>query len=235
MIKLKVSLKRNIIFVTFALLIFYNCNDSKAQIGLSYFFPDKGYFSIPLAPLSYSQQFRLNKPYFIKLIPTATVYSIGGMSVSGLPEGIPNNKPLMGPFYSVVGSFCPAISIPIGMVDIDFCGGYFGAYNINPGIIQGNLDNMLMNYENWNSCTSQFSFKNNINHGFVYGIAFNIWFNDDQAITPGIFYYSGGSELNLNGTYCGGKIGGIVENKSASWKDSKLYYKGWEFQITLQL
>jgi hypothetical protein len=120
---------------------------SDAQIGLCYFFPDKGSFSIPLAPLSYSQPITFGDFRYIKLIPGGSVYSIGGMSVTGLPPEMPNSKPLVGPFYSILLSGMVAVSIPIGMVDLDFCGGYFGAYNIVPKIMQGNMDRMLMRYE----------------------------------------------------------------------------------------
>jgi hypothetical protein len=157
------------------------------------------------------------------------------MSVTGLPPEYPNNKPLVGPFYSVLVSFMPALSIPIGPVDLDFCGGYFGAYNIVPKVMQGNMDKMFMNYEGWDVCTSDMHFKNRINHGWVFGMSISIWFNDEQAISPGLFYYMGGSKMDLSGTYAGGKAGQIIQSKEVDFSASRLNYRGFEVQIALQL
>jgi hypothetical protein len=77
--------------------------------------------------------------------------------------------------------------------------------------------------------------KNNINHGFVFGMSISIWFNDEQAISPGLFYYMGGSKLNMNGTYTGGKLGNFVETKSVDFPNSRLNYSGFEVQIAVQL
>lgn len=217
------------------LLMLLAGHQSKGQIGVNYFFPEKGTFSFPLAPLSYSQPITFGNFRYFKLIPGGSVYSIGGMSVTGIPAEYPNNKPLVGNFFSVLVSVMPAISIPVGMFDFDLCGGYFGAYNINPRIIQGNMDGMLRNYEQWDACTSDIKFSNHINHGYVFGLSVSIWFNDDQAISPGVFYYMGGSKLGLNGTYAGGKSGTPVENRTLEFPDSRLNYRGFEVQIAMQL
>ncbi len=220
--------------IIFSSLLFIG-NDLRGQIGVNYFFPEHGTFSIPLAPLSYSQPITFGNFRYFKLIPGGSVYNIAGMSVNGIPGEYPQNKPLIGHFYSVLVSLMPAVSIPIGAVDLDFCGGYWGAYNIVPRIIQGNMDAMLMKYEGWDACTSDMHFKNTINHGYVVGMSISIWFNDDQAISPGLFYYVGGSKLNLNGTYTGAKIGDPVESKTIEFPDSRLNYRGFEVQIALQL
>jgi hypothetical protein len=205
------------------------------QVGVNYFFPEHGTFSIPLAPLSYSQPITFGDFRYFKLIPGGSVYNIGGMSVTGIPGEYPQNRSLIGPFYSILLSVMPAISIPIGMVDLDFCGGYWGAYNIVPGVKQGNMDKMFMNYEGWDACTSDMSFKNRINHGYVVGMSISIWFNDDQAVSPGVFYYVGGSKMGLNGTYTGGKLGNPVETKAVDFPNSRLNYRGFEVQIAVQL
>jgi hypothetical protein len=230
------GLNRPLALLLFAGIFLLQSPHSHGQVGLSYFFPEHGTFSIPLAPLSYSQPITFKGFRYIKLIPTATVYSIGGMSVKGLPPDMPNTKPLIGPFYSVLVSFMPAISIPIDIVDLDFCGGYFGCYNINPKVMQGNMDHMLMKYEGWDACTSDIKLKNNITHGFVFGMSISIWFNHEkQAISPGLFYYMGGSKLDLNGTYTGGASGFQVDTKPFDCPNSRLNYRGFEVQIGLQL
>ncbi|MEI6764961.1 MAG: hypothetical protein WCM76_04920 [Bacteroidota bacterium] len=216
-------------------ILFCCCLPAKAQIGVSYFFPEHGSFSVPVAPFSYTQQITFRRVQWIKLIPGAAIYTIGGMSVKGLPDGYNGNQPLMGPFHSVMLSFMPALSLPLGSVDIDFQGGYFGCYNILPQINEGNFDRMLAKREGWDACTSDFSFKNNIAHGFVFGMTFNIWISRDRAICPGVMYYMGGSKLDLNGSYTGGKLGDPVVTKTASFSDSKLNYRGFEVQIGLQL
>jgi hypothetical protein len=157
------------------------------------------------------------------------------MSVTGIPDAFPHNKPLIGPFYSILISVMPAISIPIGMVDLDFCGGYWGAYNFVPKVMQGNMDQMFMKYEGWDACTSDINFKNTINHGYVVGLSISIWFNDDQALSPGLFYYVGGSKVGLNGSYTGGKVGAPIETKTVEFPNSRLNYRGFEVQIALQL
>jgi len=205
------------------------------QVGVNYFFPEKGTFSIPLAPLSYSQPIMFGKFRYFKLIPGGSVYSMGGMSVTGLPSDFPNSKPLVGQFYSVLVSVMPALSIPVGMFDLDFCAGYFGAYNIQPKVLQGNMDEMLMAYEGWDACTSEVDFKNRINHGYVFGMSVSIWFNDKQAVAPGVFYYMGGSKLGMNGSYTGGKLGLPVESKAIDFPESRLNYRGFEVQVAVQL
>jgi hypothetical protein len=156
------------------------------------------------------------------------------MSVRGIPNGYDFSKPLMGPMYSITASLMPAVSIPIGPIDIDICGGYFGSYNISPKIIEGNLDRMLAQSEGWDVCTSNFTFDNNISHGFVYGVIFTIWFNDKFAIAPGVVYYDGSSPVNLRGDYSGGNIGGINQTKTIEFSDSRLNYRGFEVQIGIQ-
>jgi hypothetical protein len=208
---------------------------ARAQVGLCYFFPEHGSFSIPLAPLSYSQPITFGRFRYIKLTPGGSLYNIGGMSVKGFPAEYGADRPLIGHFYSLLLSVMPSVSIPIGAVDLDFCGGYWGAYNICPKLIQGNMDKMLMDYEGWDVCTSDLSFKNRINHGYVVGMSLTIWFNDKQAIAPGLFYYVGGSKLGLNGTYSGAKLGDPVETRTLDMPDSRLNYRGFEVQIALQL
>lgn len=220
------------IFIIAVLLL--SINTGKAQIGLSYFFPENGYLTVPVAPLSYSQAITFGDFRWIKLIPTASFYTIGGMSVRGIPIGYDFSKPLMGPMYSITASIMPAFSIPIGPVDIDLCGGYFGSYNIAPKINTGNLDRMLAQSEGWDVCTSNFTFDNNISHGFVYGVIFTIWFNDNFAIAPGVVYYDGSSPVNLRGDYSGGNIGGVNQTKSIEFSDSRLNYRGFEIQIGIQ-
>ena len=232
----KSGMRKSLLIIALILpMTLFSVVKSKAQVGLCYFFPDKGTFSIPLAPLSYSQPITFRGFRYIKLIPGGSVYSIGGMSVKGLPPEYPNSKPLIGPFYSVLLSFMPAISIPVGMFDFDLCGGYFGAYNILPRVMQGNMDQMFMNYEGWDVCTSNMSFKNRINHGWVFGLSISIWFNDDQAVSPGLFYYIGGSKLGLEGSYAGGKTGQLIETREVSFPNSQLNYRGFEVQIAIQL
>jgi hypothetical protein len=223
----------SLILLSILLSVFYK--ESRSQVGLCYFFPEKGTFSIPLAPLSYSQPIVFGGFRYIKLIPGGSVYNIGGMSVKGIPGEFPNHKPLIGPFYSILLSVMPAVSIPIGPIDLDFCGGYFGAYNILPRVMQGNMDEMLRNYEGWDACTSDMHFKNRINHGWVFGLSVSIWFNDEQAVAPGLFYYMGGSKLDLAGTYTGGKAGQLLEQKSIDFSASSLNYRGFEVQIAIQL
>lgn len=224
------------VLVIIPVLIVLLCSkNSIGQIGVNYFFPQDGTFSIPLAPLSYSQPITFKKCRYFKLIPGGSVYNIGGMSVTGIPGEYPNNKPLIGPFYSVLISVMPALSIPIGAVDLDFCGGYWGAYNFVPKVNQGNMDKMFMNYEGWDACTSDIDFKNTINHGYVVGMSISIWFNDDQALSPGLFYYVGGSNVGLNGSYTGGKLGAPVETKSVDFSNSRLNYRGFEVQLSLQI
>jgi hypothetical protein len=230
------NFSRYIVSAVLFIILIVSSAQSRAQIGLSYFFPEHGTFSIPLAPLSYSQPITFKNFRYIKLIPGGTVYSIRGMSVTGLPANMPNNKPLIGPFYSVLVSFMPAISIPVKMVDLDFCGGYFGCYNISPKVMQGNMDKMLMSYEGWDACTSDIKMKNNISHGFVFGMSVSIWFNhEQQAVSPGLFYYIGGSKLDLKGNYSGGAINQPVQTKEIEFPNSRLNYRGFEVQIAVQI
>jgi hypothetical protein len=225
-----------VVLILIVLLTSFGTKESRAQIGLSYFFPENGTFSIPLAPLSYSQPITFRNFRYIKFIASGTVYSIGGMSVKGLPPPVPKDKPLVGPFYSILVSFMPAVSIPIGAVDLDFCGGYFGAYNILPKVMQGNMDDILKRYESWDACTSAIKMKNNINHGWVFGLSVSIWFNKEKnAISPGLFYYMGGSKLDLKGSYSGGNVGLPVQTKEIEFENSRLNYQGFEVQIALQL
>jgi hypothetical protein len=157
------------------------------------------------------------------------------MSVKGLPEGYNGNQALIGPFHSLMISFMPALSIPVGAVDLDLQGGYFGCYNLKPKINEGNFDRMLARHDGWDACTSNLSLQNNIAHGFVFGLTFNIWISREQAICPGLMYYIGGAPLKINGTYAGGKTGSPVETRAVDFQNSRLNYRGFEVQLGLQL
>jgi len=202
---------------------------AKAQVGISYFFPEKGTFSFPVAPFYYSYPIQPVK--YLRLIPTGSIYSIGGMSVRGIPAEFDNSKPLTGPFYAFVLSFMPALSIPIKNVDLDLGAGYFGAYQFFQKINYANMDRMMQKYEGWDACSSDFTFKNNISHGFIFGLTVTIWINKNVALSPGLAYYYGGSKLDLKGTYTGGKINDPVVTKYIEFPDSKLNFRGFEAQI----
>ncbi|MCK9611501.1 MAG: hypothetical protein PHR81_07490 [Bacteroidales bacterium] len=202
---------------------------AKGQLGVAYFFPEKGAFSFPVAPFYYSYPVQPVK--YLKLIPTGSIYSIGGMSVNGIPPGFDNSKPLMGPFYALALSFMPALSIPVRNVDIDIGAGYFGAYQFFQKINYENLNRMLQKYEGWDACSSDFTYKNNISHGFIFGLTVTIWINDNLAISPGLGYYLGGSKLDLKGTYTGGVLQNTVETKYIEFPGTRLNFRGFEVQL----
>jgi hypothetical protein len=210
------------------------CSTGISQVGLSYFFPEKGYFSVPVAPFSYSQPLQFRNFPWIKFTPSAAIYSIGGMSVRGLPEGMESSKPLIGPFHAVTAGFMPSLSIPAGPLDFDFGMGYFGSYAFNPGVIRGNFDDMIARSQNWDACSSKVEMDKKIAHGFTYGFTLTIWLSDDQAIAPGIIYYNGSAPLNLRGRSTGGALHQPVESMDWHFPDSKLNFRGWEFLISIQ-
>lgn len=214
-----------------SLFFLFTFKTVNAQIGFSYFIPEKGSLSIPVAPFSYTYTWQPLK--YFKLLPSAAIFSIGGMSVTGLPAGFDNSKPLMGPFYSISLSLMPQLSIPMGMFELDIGAGYFGSYNLLLKVNNGNMDRMMRMYEQWDVCNTEFTFTNNISHGFIMGGSLTIWLNKKKelGIAPGLVYYMGSSKLKLKGNYSGGIINQIITTKEISFPASKLNYKGYMIQI----
>ncbi|MDP4267345.1 MAG: hypothetical protein Q8880_07920 [Bacteroidota bacterium] len=213
-----------LIILVFIVLFF---NKSKSQsIGVSYFFPNHGYFSIPVAPLTYSQSFQLFD--FFSIAPGGSLFSIGGMNLKDLPEGFSSVRPLAGPFHSVILNLQGIITIPIRKIDFNLKGGGFAFYNIDLRLLDGNIDRMIASSEKWDAATSDMKFDSKIGYGYLYGVSLTYYISKTNSLEFGANVYTGLAPINLRGTYIGGNIGGQLEKRVFPENKSKLDFSGIE-------
>ncbi|OFX72069.1 MAG: hypothetical protein A2X12_02375 [Bacteroidetes bacterium GWE2_29_8] len=219
--------------LTIIIIISINVNTFSQSVGVSYLFPKDGELSLPVSPFYYTMPLQFNDYFGINL--TGAIYYIGGMSVKGLPDYIENHRPLLGPFVSLAGNVMPAITIPFKRFEICFQGGVFGFYNINPSLINGNIDRMLIENEDIDMANSDFSFDNNPGWGWVYGINVITAISKKRALIIGCNYFDGSSDLNLRGSYNSYKIqSATYKNVDVDYSDSKLNFNAIEVSIGIE-
>lgn len=204
----------------------------KAQdVGLSfsYFIPKNGYFSVPVTPFSIRGiGFDLNR--FLSIESGFTLYRISGMGVKGLPYE--SKKPLIGPFFSLMVPAELVLTFNFGNQAIKLKGGGFAFYNFATQINEGNLDRELRDYLGWEILNSDMEISNNIGYGYHFGGEYIVYFTKQFGISFEAYYLSGGSKLDMKGSYRGIPADGApITESMVDFPEAELDFTGYELSI----
>ena len=216
------------ILVLATLIITANSNAQKVGASFSYFLPKNGYFSIPVAPLSF-KDLGMKFSDFVGITSGFTLYRFSGMNVKGLP--FETKSPIMGPFFATMIPLLLKIIIPTNSFKIELKAGGFAYYSFANHVIYGNLNPEIAKNQGWDIASSNLSFKNKFGFGYRYGGSYTHYINRKLGVVVGAFYYNGASDLNLSGTTSGGDIGGIIETKTVDYSGSQLDFRGLELSF----
>ena len=223
------NMKRSFILITFFILFFSNVSHTQ-QLGasFSYFFPKNGYFSIPVAPVSFKDLGFKIGDYF-GITTGITLYRFSGMGVKQLP--FESKLPLMGPLFATMIPLSFKIIIPTSILKVELIGGGFGYYPFGSHLIYGNLNKEIAAYEGWYIVSSDLQFDNKFGYGYNYGGKITYFINKKIGAVLGAFYYNGSSPVNIRGDIYGGDLNNIIQTKSVEYPSSKLDFSGWEISL----
>ncbi|MFO7789369.1 MAG: hypothetical protein R6V32_02255 [Bacteroidales bacterium] len=223
-------MKKIISILAAVLLIFAVCKVKSQSVGFSYFFPTDGYFSNPIAPVNLSLPVSFGK--YFQISPGISMNSIGGMSLTGLDDGLNADRPLVGPFQSINGSLLPTIVIPTKSVKLYLMGGVFGFATLNTKIIHGNFDKMLREQYDYNAVNSNMQFdKDNFGWGYVYGLKFSFKVQKNIWAYLGANYYMGSQDMSLHGDITAATASEGIVHYETGYPDTALKYEGLEIII----
>lgn len=223
---MKKNIFRHVVIILFMLTLVPGISKGQ-QLGLSFsfFFPENGYFSIPISPFSF-RGVGINPSRYFSLETGFTLYRMSGMNVSDIP--IKTRDPLMGPFFSFFVPAQAVLKLPLRNVVFSIKGGGFAFYNFGNRINYGNLDRAIRDFENWDVANADFRFDNNLGYGWIAGAELVIYLTKQFGMNFEVNYLSGGAPLHLRGNYRGGTMLTGIQTVSADYSDSKLDYSGLE-------
>ena len=199
------------------------------SVGFSYFFPKDGYFSNPVSPISFSMPFKFGN--FIQVSPGIGLSNIGGMSMTGFPDGYNSAQALVGPFQSLELNLIPALVLPFKNVKFYFSGGLFGFASLNSRMIEGNFNSLLAEANNFDFVhTNTVIDKKAIGWGYVFGFKVSFKVTKSAWGYIGVNYYMGDQKMALNGTY-DAVSNNVVSNGTFSFPDAALLYDGLQISV----
>lgn len=221
---------KKILLITGIILAFTTNYIQAQSVGFSYFFPKYGYFSNPIAPVHFNLPVSFGK--YFQITPGISMNSIGGMSLSGLPNELNSDQALVGPFQSFSGSLVPTIVIPSKYVELELLGGVFGFASMNVKLMSGNFDRMYAEAYNYNIVNSNLSFdKQALGWGYVFGAKLNIRIKDNIWGYIAGRYYIGNQGFALNGDIAAANNSSEVVNHEVDFPDASIRYEGFEITI----
>ncbi len=218
---------RNYVFILLLSTFFLPGKSSAQQLGLSFsfFFPKIGYFSIPISPFSF-RGLGISPSRYFSLETGFTLYRMSGMNVTNIP--FETKDPVMGPFFSLFVPAQAVLKLPLNNVIFKIKGGGFAFYNFGNQVNYGNLDRAIRKYENWDVANADFQFDNKFGFGWIAGAELIVYFTKQFGMNFEVNYLSGGSNLDLRGSYTGGTLQSGLQTLTGEYKDSKLDFTGLE-------
>jgi len=216
--------------LTFLIIIsFYKANSQDVGLSFSYFFPKNGDFSVPVTPLSF-RGLGFDFTSFSGIETGITLYRMSGMNVKDIP--FESKKALVGPFFSVMVPLELVIFAKGKRSVIKLKGGGFAFYNFDTKLNNGNIDRALKEDLGWVVLNSDLESDNNIGLGILFGGEIIYYVNKKFGLNVEVQYLSGGSDLNLRGTYSGlpGENDSF-QTEDALYPDSKLDFTGLEISL----
>jgi len=196
-------------------------------LSFSYLIPKDGYLSAPVSPFSVrgiGLDFGL-----IELETGFTLYSIGGLSMSGLP--FDSDKPLTGPHFSILVPLQLAFVLDSKFVTFKLRGGGFSFYHINPRLNNGSMDRAIRDFEGWQVANADLDMENNLGFGWIAGTSFEFHVSSNFSVSAGVSYLKGKSNAALDGTYTGAAQGDVIQTVNASFPDAETSLEGVEISL----
>lgn len=215
------------LFILTILIVFGVFNNAISQgVSFSYLIPKNGFLSAPVSPFSIRG---IGIGGIVGIETGATLYSIPGLSMSGLP--FDSKKPLTGQSWSVLIPGQATVTLPFSAIQVKLLAGGFFIWHMNTRLNKGNLDREIASYEGWDIANSRLKMGNKPGFGLIGGVGFEFKINNKFSLTSEIQYLNGHTESSLTGTYAGGNIGGLITSKEASFESSKTNIEGIELSI----
>jgi hypothetical protein len=204
-----------------------------APLQFPVFIPTNGYLSETGFPIAI-RNLDFNFFPYAGISTTLLLYNIQGLGVTGLPT----DKPIIGPTYTLVGNLCLKLMLPIQSFLITAKGGGFAFYNLSPFLMSGNLAEAIAEDKGWDKAVvDDMSFDNVPGYGWVVGGSFTYYvIRGLGGIFLEVLYYDGEAPLNLSGTATGIKGGTVVANEvDVSYSDVKIDFSGIEIILGITL
>lgn len=221
------------IITTIFISLFFKTILFSQSIGFSYFFPENGYFSNPIAPVSLNLPLKFNN--YFQITPGVVMNHIGGMSMTGFPSNYDSNRALVGPFQTFELNLVPTINIPMKNVRFDLMGGFFGFVSFNEKIISGNLNQMIIEKHGYDAINSNISIdKSSMGWGYLTGMRFNFRVTSNIWAYIGGSYYFGSQKMPLTGSYTAYENDKKI-NKDLNFSDTELLYRGFSLSVGVSI
>lgn len=218
--------------IAFFLLTLLSYQSLRAQdlgLSFSYFIPKNGYFSVPVTPFSV-RGLGVDISRIIAIESGFSLYRMSGMNVREVP--FESKEPVIGPFFSTFVPVELVLSFDLGGPIFKLKWGGFAFYNFATKVNEGNLDRVLLEYTGWEVLNSDYSVKNKIGIGYHFGAELLFYFNERFGVSLEGYYLSGGSKLEMEGSYTGvAEDGENIQTVVEDFPDAILDFRGYELSI----
>ncbi len=196
------------------------------------FIPSNGYLSEPGFPIAI-RNLDFNFVRYAGISTTLLMYNFQGLGIKGLPS----DKPIIGPTYTLLGNLCLKIMIPIQSFVITFKGGGFAFFNLSPKLMTGNLGEAVAKEEGWDEAVVDMEFDNIPGFGWVFGGSLSYYIIRELAgiYLEVLYYYNGEAPLNLKGKVTGIDGGAVIGPVDRSYSDAKIDFSGFEITLGITL
>jgi len=198
-------------------------------LSFSYFIPKNGYFSVPVTPFSI-RGLGVDISRVIAIETGGSLYRMSGMNVRDVP--FDSKDPVIGPFFSIYVPVELVLSFNLGGPVFKLKGGGFAFYNFATKVNEGNLDRVLLEYTGWEVLNSDYSVKNKIGIGYHFGAEVLFYLSEQFGISLEAYYLSGGSKLDMQGSYTGvANDGENIQTVTENFPDAVLDFRGYELSL----
>ncbi|MFY0602010.1 MAG: hypothetical protein JXR03_20215 [Cyclobacteriaceae bacterium] len=212
------------------LIVIFSYPALSQGLSFSYLIPKNGYLSAPVSPFSIRG---IGIGGTVGLESGFTLYSMPGLAMSGLP--FKSDKPLSGPNWTVLVPGQATFSFRFGVVGIKILGGGFAIAHLNSRLNLGNMDRAIAEHEGWDIASSSLKSSSKLGYGWIAGTEFEFKVSKKFSITTELQYLRGNSKTTITGSYAGGDIGGVIEQKEADFGSPKTNLEGLEISIGVKL
>ena len=196
-------------------------------VSFSYFFPQNGYMSTVVSPFSI-RGLGLKFNNVVSVESGFSLYRMAGMNIIGM-DSLESTRPLIGPNFTIMVPLQLVLKFGNDQHQFSVKGGGFFFYSFANKINYGNFDRMIREFEGWDLANSSWTITPGIGAGWVVGAEYLFFVNNQVGISFEANWYSGGANLNLEGSYWGGPIEGPnTIYRDLKYQDSKLDYTGLE-------
>ncbi len=221
---------KKFILLSLASMFFITTSLKSQELGtsFSYFFPQNGYFSIPVAPVSIrGVGFSLGK--YIAINGGLSLYRISGMQVKS--EMYQFEDPLAGPFFSLLIPAQLQLILPMGNAKFKVHGGGFFYTNMGMKMQKDALHTAIMESTGALAVSSNSAVDESAGTGWQFGADFTYYIKKDLGINIKGRYYMGESDYKISGDYTAAYSDGTITQETLSVTDAKLNFTGLELGI----